>query len=93
MIVWGIVGNSHDASIAVFKDGKLIWAALAKDFSKIEHDPHLNPDLVNAAKEAGGWKLQVPDKTILKIWLNHLKNNTLLTWKKLKKLNQIKKWI
>ena len=64
MIVWGIVGNSHDASIAVFKDGKLIWAALAKDFSKIEHDPHLNPDLVNAAKEASGWRLQVPDKVV-----------------------------
>ena len=62
MIIWGIVGNSHDASIAVFKDKKLIWAALAKDFSKIDNDPHLNPELVNAAKEAGGWRM--PDKVV-----------------------------
>ena len=57
MITWGIVGNSHDASIAVFEEQKLLWAALAKDFSKVDNDPHLNPELINAAKEAGGWRL------------------------------------
>lgn len=62
MITWGIVGNSHDASIAVFKDKKLVWAALAKDFSKVDNDPHLNPELINAAKEAGGWRM--PDEII-----------------------------
>lgn len=62
MITWGIVGNSHDASIAVFEGEKLLWAALAKDFSKVDNDPHLNPELVNAAKEAGGWRM--PDKVI-----------------------------
>ena len=34
MIIWGMVGNSHDASLAVFKDGELKWAALAKIGSK-----------------------------------------------------------
>ena len=62
MITWGIVGNSHDASIAVFKDKKLVWAALAKDFSKVDNDPHLNPELVNAAKQAGDWR--APDEVI-----------------------------
>ena len=62
MITWGIVGNSHDASIAVFDGEKLLWAALAKDFSKVDNDPHLNPELVNAAKEAGGWRM--PDKVV-----------------------------
>ena len=62
MITWGIVGNSHDASIAVFEGEKLLWAALAKDFSKVDNDPHLNPELVNAAKEAGGWRL--PSKVV-----------------------------
>ena len=62
MITWGIVGNSHDASIAVFDERKHLWASLAKDFSKVDNDPHLNPELVNAAKEAGGWRS--PDKVI-----------------------------
>ena len=56
MITWGMVGNSHDASIAVFKAETLVWSALAKDFSKIDNDPHLNPELINAAKQAGGWR-------------------------------------
>ena len=47
MITWGIVGNSHDASVAVFEEGpfqdsKCLWAGLSKDFSGIENDPHLN---------------------------------------------------
>ena len=71
MITWGIVGNSHDASIAVFNDKELVWAALAKDFSKVDNDPHLNPELVNAAKQAGGWR--EPDEVI---WyeIPHLKS-------------------
>ena len=70
MIVWGIVGNSHDASLAVFKQGQvslrqghetleLKWAALAKDFSGVEHDPHLNWTIVSAARQYGE-----PDKVI-----------------------------
>lgn len=42
MITWGMVGNSHDASLAVFENNKLLWASLAKDFSGVSHDP--NPD-------------------------------------------------
>ena len=49
MITWGMVGNSHDASIAVFDDNKLLWAALAKDFSGIPNDPHPNKELIDAA--------------------------------------------
>ena len=75
MITWGIVGNSHDASIAVFKDKKLVWAALAKDFSKVDNDPHLNPELVNAAKEAGGWR--DPDEVV---WYETAWLKTLRQW-------------
>ena len=46
MITWGIVGNSHDASLAVFDNNELIGAALAKDFSGIPNDPHINKDLI-----------------------------------------------
>ena len=51
MITWGIVGNSHDASVAVFEEGpfqdsKCLWAGLSKDFSGIENDPHLNYEML-----------------------------------------------
>ena len=39
MITWGMVGNSHDASIAVFDGTELTWASLSKDFSGIPNDP------------------------------------------------------
>ena len=53
MITWGMVGNSHDASIAVFDDNELKWAALAKDFSGIPNDPHPNKELIDAARVYG----------------------------------------
>ena len=42
MITWGMVGNSHDASIAVFDGTELTWASLSKDFSGIPNDPDPN---------------------------------------------------
>ena len=63
MIIWGIVGNSHDASLAVFDDKikglgvnrpcNLIWAGLAKDFSGVPNDPDLNDDIVKHALQYG----------------------------------------
>ena len=42
MLIWGIVGNSHDASVAIFNkntyDTLESRAGLIKDFG-IEHDP------------------------------------------------------
>jgi len=52
MFIWGIVGNSHDASVAVFdKEEKIglfecCWAGMSKDFSGIDHDPHLNWEML-----------------------------------------------
>ena len=67
MIIWGIVGNSHDASVAVFEEGpfkdlKCRWAGLSKDFSGIEHDPHLNHDLIQHITITEG--LPRPDKIV-----------------------------
>jgi carbamoyltransferase len=59
MIVWGLVGNSHDASLAVFKNNKLEWAALAKDFSGVPNDPHLNSQLIKYALDHWGGPSQV----------------------------------
>jgi carbamoyltransferase len=54
MITWGLVGNSHDASLAVFNNDKLEWAALAKDFSRVPNDPHLNSELIKYALDIWG---------------------------------------
>ena len=54
MITWGIVGNSHDASLAVFKNGECLWAALSKDFSDVPNDPDLNWTIVEVAKRIAG---------------------------------------
>ena len=60
MITWGIVGNSHDASLAVFHDENLKWACLAKDFSGVSHDPDLNWTMVESARQTYG----PPDRVI-----------------------------
>ena len=54
MIKWGMVGNSHDASLAVFDDDKLLWASLAKDFSGIPNDPHFNQKQIDVAIQSFG---------------------------------------
>jgi carbamoyltransferase len=54
MITWGISANSHDASLAVFKDGELKSAVLAKDYSKVPNDPHLNWSMVSVARQEYG---------------------------------------
>ena len=64
MITWGIVGNSHDASIAVFETKrrgieptprtKLLWASLAKDFSGVPNDPNPNQMQIDVAIQSFG---------------------------------------
>ena len=60
MVVWGMVGNSHDASLAVFLDGKLVWASLAKDFSDVPNDPKHSWTQIEAARQSYG----PPDKVV-----------------------------
>lgn len=74
MITWGLVGNSHDASLAVFNDNALLWAALAKDFSKIPNDPHLNSTIIRRAIDLAGradqivWYERPMLKTLRQFW-------------------------
>ena len=49
-----MVGNSHDASLAVFDNNKLLWASLAKDFSKVPNDPHFNQNQIDVAVQSFG---------------------------------------
>lgn len=55
MITWGLVGNSHDASVAVFDNDELKWAGLARDFSGVPNDAHLNQDIINYAVRTYGY--------------------------------------
>jgi carbamoyltransferase len=58
-ITWGMVGNSHDASLAVFDTRiagltdryktNLLWASLSKDFSGVPNDPDFNRSQIKSA--------------------------------------------
>jgi len=83
MITWGMVGNSHDASLAVFETKllgissllgtKLLWAGLSKDFSGVPNDPDLNDDIVKHALQYGNpgkvvWYERPLLKTARQLW-------------------------
>ena len=82
MITWGVVGNSHDASIAVFDDSqnglinnkttRLMWAGLAKNFSGVPNDPDLNDAIVAHALQYG--------KPAKVIWYERPMLKTLRQW-------------
>ena len=42
MITWGWTGMAHDASLAVFDNKKLVFAAHAERYSRIKNDKNLN---------------------------------------------------
>ena len=73
MITWGAVGNSHDASLAVFSYDNLVWAGLAKDFSDIPNDPHLNQGILDYAIEHWGYPSYI-------IWYERPGLKTLRQW-------------
>ena len=54
MVIWGMVGNSHDASLAVFKDGVLVWASTANKFSDVPNDPKHSPIQIQTAIQSYG---------------------------------------
>ena len=60
MITWGMVGNSHDASLACFINDRPVWASLAKDFSDVTNDPDFNWTQISVAIQAYG----IPDKIV-----------------------------
>lgn len=56
MITWGWTGMSHDSSLAVFNDTKLVFAAQSERYSKVKNDKNLNCKLLIEALDYG-----VPD--------------------------------
>jgi carbamoyltransferase len=57
MHILGINDSSHDASVSVIKNGKILFAAHAERYSKIKNDFSLNKQILDDALEFG-----VPDK-------------------------------
>ena len=56
MIILGINETSHDASLSLIKDGKILFAGHAERYSKQKNDWYINDSLVNDALSYG-----VPD--------------------------------
>ena len=53
MSTWGISANSHDAALAVFNYGKLVFASHSERFSGKKNDRDLCEELVNYANQWG----------------------------------------
>ena len=52
-IIWGASGLSHDAAIAIVKNGKLVFASSAERYSRIKNDPNFNIQLIADYLEFG----------------------------------------
>jgi len=52
-IIWGASGLSHDAAIAVIKNGELVFASSAERYSRVKNDPKFNIELIADALEYG----------------------------------------
>lgn len=53
IIRWGITANSHDASLAVFNNNHLLFAAHSERSSHVKNDKFLNETLISQALEYG----------------------------------------
>ena len=53
MIILGINACSHDASISVIENGKILFAAHSERYSKVKNDWHLNNEIATAALQYG----------------------------------------
>lgn len=53
MIILGVNETSHDASISLIKDGKILFAGHSERYSKIKNDWYINDSLVNDALSYG----------------------------------------
>lgn len=53
MIIFGINETSHDASLSVIENNKILFAGHSERYSKIKNDWYINNDLVNNAMQYG----------------------------------------
>ena len=53
MITWGWTGMAHDASLAVFDNKQLVFAAHSERYSRVKNDKNLNKGILSDALEFG----------------------------------------
>ena len=53
-VTWGWTGMSHDASLAVFSEHGLEFAAHSERYSRVKNDKHLDPQLIQEAIDLHG---------------------------------------
>jgi carbamoyltransferase len=53
MVIYGVNAFSHDASISVIENGKILFAAHSERYSKDKNDWHLNDKILRKALEYG----------------------------------------
>lgn len=53
MISWGITAQNHDASIAVIRDGEILFASQSERYSGLKQDKDLNQSMINEAMQYG----------------------------------------
>lgn len=67
MISWGVAAGTHDGSLAVIDDDKILFASHTERYSREKNDAHLNDDIIDAALEFGEpEKIYWYEKPILK---------------------------
>lgn len=66
-ITWGWTGISYDASLAVFEDNEIQFAAKSELYSGVKNDKHLNNDIIQQALKFGNpQKIYFYEKPLLK---------------------------
>ena len=53
MVTWGISAMSHDAALAVFDRGNLLWASHSERYSRVKNDKDLHPEQLEEALKFG----------------------------------------
>jgi len=53
MIKWGVSAMSHDAALAVYKDGEIVYASHGERYSRIKNDKNLHTEQINEALDWG----------------------------------------
>ena len=72
MIKWGVSAMSHDAALAVYKDGDIVYASHSERYSRVKNDKDLHPTQIAEALEYGE-----PDKVFF------YENTKLKKWRQL----------
>jgi carbamoyltransferase len=53
MISWGVAAGTHDGSLAVIDDDKILFASHTERYSRVKNDAHLNKEILDAALKYG----------------------------------------